>query len=165
MIEPSYSEWCSPVVLVPKPDKSPRFCNDFRGLNAISQFDAYPMPRVDELMESLGESRFITTLDLTKGYWQVPLSKQSKEKTAFATPDGLFQYKMLPFGLHGAPATFQRLMDRVLRPHHKYAAAYLDDIVIHSKEWDTHLQQIRAVLGALREAGLTANPKKNVTWV
>ena len=105
-------------------------------------------------------ARFITTLDLTKGYWQVPLSPASKEKTAFATSEGLFQYTKLPFGLHGAPATFQRLMDRVLRPHKKYAAAYLDDIVIHSTEWENHLSQVQKVLEALREAGLTANPSK-----
>ena len=160
IIEESHSEWCSPIVLVPKPDGSIRFCNDFRKLNEISKFDAYPMPRVDELIERLGKARYISTLDLTKGYWQVPLAPTSKEKTAFATPDGLFQYRMLPFGLHGAPATFQRLMDRVLRPHREYAAAYLDDIVIHGEEWGTHLKQVTAVLRALRGAGLTANPKK-----
>ena len=160
IIEESRSEWCSPIVLVPKPDGTVRFCNDFRQLNSISQFDAYPMPRVDELIERLGTARFISTLDLTKGYWQVPLTPEAKEKTAFATPDGLFQYRRLPFGLHGAPATFQRLMDRVLRPHQKYAAAYLDDIVIHGEEWGAHLAQLEAVFQALQEAGLTANPKK-----
>ena len=160
IIEESRSEWCSPIVLIPKPDGTVRFCNDFRQLNSISQFDAYPMPRVDELIERLGTARFISTLDLTKGYWQVPLAPEAKEKTAFATPDGLFQYRRLPFGLHGAPATFQRLMDRVLRPHQKYAAAYLDDIVIHGEEWGAHLAQLEAVFQALQEAGLTANPKK-----
>lgn len=160
IIEESHSEWSSPIVLVPKTDGTLRFCNDFRQLNLISKFDAYPMPRVDELIERLGTSRYITTLDLTKGYWQVPLAPAAREKTAFITPDGLFHYLMLPFGLHGAPATFQRLMDRVLRPHQKYAAAYIDDIVIHGEEWGTHLQQVTAVLRALRGAGLTANPKK-----
>ena len=160
VIVESNSGWCSPIVLVPKPDGTTRFCNDFRRLNAISKFDAYPMPRVDELIERLGKARFITTLDLTKGYWQVPLAPEDREKTAFATPEGLFHYTVLPFGLHGAPATFQRLMDQILRPHRAYAAAYLDDIVIHSEEWGTHLGQIKAVLRALRGAGLTANPKK-----
>lgn len=97
------------------------------------------MPLVDELIDHLGMARFITTLDLTKGYWQVPLSPASREKTTFATSEGLFQYTKLPFGLHGAPATFQRLMDRVLRPHNQYAVAYLDDIVIHSTDWESHL--------------------------
>ena len=153
VIEESHSAWSSPVVLVPKPDGTYRFCNDFRKLNEASAFDAYPMPRVDELIEQLGPARFISTLDLTKGYWQVPLTKRSREKTAFATP-------VLPFGLHGAPATFQRMMDRILRAHREYAAAYIDDIVIHSCTWTLHLHHLRAVLGALRTAGLTANPQK-----
>ena len=160
VIVESNSGWCSPIVLVPKPDGTLRFCSDFRRLNEISKFDAYPMPRVDELIDRLGKARFITTLDLTKGYWQVPLAPEDREKTAFATPEGLFHYTVLPFGLHGAPATFQRLMDQLLRPHRAYAAAYLDDIVVHSEEWGTHLQQIKAVLRTLRGAGLTANPKK-----
>jgi len=160
IIEESHNEWSSPIVLVPKPDGSIRFCNDFRKLNKISKFDTYPMPRVDELIEQLGKSRYITTLDLTKGYWQVPLAPAARENTAFITPDGLFHFIMLPFSLHGAPVTFQRLMDRVLWPHQKYAVAYLDDIVIHGEEWGTYLQQVTAVLRALRWVGLTANPKK-----
>ena len=160
VIEESYSPWSSPIVIVPKPDGSLRFCNDFRKLNEISAFDAYPMPRVDELIERLGPARFVSTLDLTKGYWQVPLTHRAKEKTAFTTPDGLFQYTVLPFGVHGAPATFQRMMDRVLRPHKEYAAAYIDDIVIQSTTWELHLRHLDAVLGALRKANLTANAKK-----
>ncbi|KAM9464160.1 uncharacterized protein ACWYII_009472 [Salvelinus alpinus] len=90
VIEPSTSEWSSPIVLVPKPDGSMRLCNDFRGVNAISTFDAYPMPRVDELLECLGKAKFITTLDLTKGYWQVPVAPEDRPKTAFTTPGGAF---------------------------------------------------------------------------
>ncbi|XP_076139108.1 uncharacterized protein LOC143122160 isoform X4 [Alosa pseudoharengus] len=160
VIEESQSAWASPIVLVPKPDGSVRFCNDYRKLNEVSEFDAYPMPRVDDLIDSLGHARFLTTLDLTKGYWQVPLTPASKEKTAFATPGGLYQYTRLPFGLHGAPATFQRLMDRVLAPHKRYAAAYLDDVVIQSPDWASHLPRVQAVIDSLGEAGLTANPKK-----
>ncbi|XP_063044707.1 uncharacterized protein LOC134438913 [Engraulis encrasicolus] len=160
VIEESKSAWASPIVLVPKPDGSVRFCNDYRKLNAVSEFDAYPMARVDDMVDALGQARFLTTLDLTKGYWQVPLTPASKEKTAFATPGGLYQYTRLPFGLHGAPATFQRLMDRVLTPHKRYAAAFLDDVVIQSPDWDSHLPRVQAVLDSLRDAGLTANPKK-----
>lgn len=98
VIEPSSSPW----------DGIFRFCNDFRKLNEVSQFDSYPMPRVDELIVRLGRARYISTLDLTKGYWQVPLSPQDKQKTAFR------HYRVLPLGLHGAPATFQRPMDIVL---------------------------------------------------
>ena len=160
IIEESHSAWSSPIVLAPKPDGTERFCNDFRKVNEISKFDAYPMPRVDELIERLGPARFVSTLDLTKGYWQVPLTERAKEKTAFATPEGLYHYKVLPFGVHGAPATFQRMMDQVLRPHRGYAAAYLDDVIVHSPDWTSHVGHLRAVLGSLRQAGLTANPKK-----
>ncbi|CAM4596972.1 unnamed protein product [Lepidochelys olivacea] len=111
VIEESYSQWSSPI-LVPKPDSTMKFCNDFRQLNEISQFDGYPIPRIDELVDRLGSARFLITLNLTKGYWQIPLTKEATEKTAFSTPDGLFQYTVLPFGLHGAPATFQHLMDK-----------------------------------------------------
>uniref|UniRef100_A0A9J7WVP0 ribonuclease H n=1 Tax=Cyprinus carpio carpio TaxID=630221 RepID=A0A9J7WVP0_CYPCA len=160
VIEPSRSPWSSPIVMVPKPDCTLRFCNDFRRLNEVSEFDGYPMPRVDELLERLGRARFISTLDLTKGYWQVPLTETAKPKTAFSTPTGHWQYRVLPFGLHGAPATFQRMMDIVLRPHQAYAAAYIDDVVIHSETWEDHLERLRRVLLELWRAGLTANPKK-----
>ncbi|KAL0173535.1 hypothetical protein M9458_029503 [Cirrhinus mrigala] len=160
VIEPSRSTWSSPIVMVPKPDGTLRFCNDFRRLNEVSEFDGYPMPRVDELLERLGRARFITTLDLTKGYWQVPLPASAKKKTAFSTSSGHRQYRTLPFGLHGAPATFQRMMDIILRPHQTYAAAYLDDVVIHSETWQNHLERLRRVLLELRQAGLTANPRK-----
>ncbi len=116
------------------------------------------MPRVDELLDRLGTARFYSTLDLTKGYWQIPLSPLSKEKSAFTTPFGLYQFVTLPFGLFGAPATFQRLMDKILRPHTAYAAAA--DIIIYSQDWQRHMVHLREVLRALRGAGLTANPKK-----
>ncbi len=160
VIEESHSDWASPIVLVPKTDGSVRFCVDYRKVKAVSKFDAYPMPRVDELLDRLGTARFYSTLDLTKGYWQIPLSPLSKEKSAFTTPFGLHQFITLPFGLFGAPATFQRLMDKILRPHTAYAAAYLDDIIIYSQDWQRHMVHLREVLRALRGAGLTANPKK-----
>ena len=112
VIEESHSAWSSPIMLVGKPDGSIWFCVDYRKVNDVSRFDAYPMPRVDKLLDRLGTARF-STLDLTNGYWQIPLSPESKEKPAFSVPDGLYQFRSLPFGLFGAPATFQRLMDRV----------------------------------------------------
>ncbi|KAI2645462.1 Retrovirus-related Pol polyprotein from transposon 17.6 [Labeo rohita] len=130
VIEPSRSPWSSPIVMVPKPDGTLRFCNDFRRLNEVSEFDSYPMPRVDKLLDRLGRAR---------GHWQ---------------------YWTLPFGLHGAPAMFQRMMDIILRPHQAYAAAYLDDVVVHSEAWEDHLDRLRRVLSELRRAGLTANPRK-----
>lgn len=104
IIEPSKSELSSPIVLVPKKDGTIRFGTDFRRLNAVS---CYPMPRIDDLLEKLGKARYITTIDLCKGYWQVPLQQACREYTAFRTPTGLYHYTVLPFGLHGAPATFK----------------------------------------------------------
>ncbi len=160
VIEPSMSEWSSPMVIVPKKDGSLRVCIDFRKLNAQSKFDAYPMPRVDDLLEKIGRAQYITTLDLCKGYWQVPLNPESRPYTAFRTPLGLFQFTVLPFGLHGAPATFQRLMDRVLQGCEDWSAAYLDDVVIHSNSWVEHLQHLQQILKRIEEAGLTLNISK-----
>lgn len=102
IIEVSCSEWCSPIVLVPKKDGTLRFCIDFRYLNAVSNFDPYPMPRIDDLVERVGRARYITTLDLSKGYWQVALAQEAKEMTAFRTPFGTYQFRVMPFGLQGA---------------------------------------------------------------
>lgn len=115
---------------------------------------------MDDLIERVGQARFITTLDLCKGYWQVPLSDAAKPLTAFRTPQGLFQFTRMPFGLHGAPATFQRLMNQVLAGMESFAAAYLDDIVIYSNSWQEHLSHLATVLGKVKEAGLTINPQK-----
>ena len=161
VIQPSKSEWCSPVVLVPKKDGSTRlFCIDFRKLNGVAKFDAYPTPRIDDLLNSLGEVKFISSLDLTRGYWQVPLSSESRPKTAFCTPTGLFEFVVMPFGLSGAPATFQRMMNQLLVGREEFALAYLDDLVIFSKTWNEQLEHVRVVLQQLREANLKAKPVK-----
>lgn len=153
VIKESHSAWSSPIVLTPTPDGTDRFCNDLRKLNEISKFDTYPVHRVDELIEWLGASCFVSTLNLTKGYWQVPITETTKEKTALSTPDGLYHYKVLPFVVYGVPATFQRMMDQVLQLHHEYATSYLDDIIIHRPNWSSHLDH-------LRTANRTVNPKK-----
>ena len=142
IIEPSSSEWASPMVLVPKKDGSIRMCVDFRRLNSVTQVDPYPMPRVDELLDHIGKARYITTLDLTRGYWQVPVALSVRPLTAFITPSGVFQFRVMPFGLNGAPATFQRLMDRLLSGLEKFSAAYLDDVVIFSDSWKDHLEHL-----------------------
>ncbi|KAK7907616.1 hypothetical protein WMY93_016228 [Mugilogobius chulae] len=160
IIEVSSSEWCSPVVLVPKKDGSLRFCIDFRYLNAISNFDPYPMPRIDDLLERVGGASYITTLDLSRGYWQLALAPEARELTAFRTPFGLYQFRVMPFGLQGAPATFQRLMDFVLKDVAEFSAAYLDDVVVFSKSWEEHLYHLEKVLQKIRAAGLTINPRK-----
>ena len=106
IIEPSSSAWSAPIVK--KKDGALRLCVDYRRLNGVSKADAYPMPRVNDLIDRLGKSCFVSTMDLTRGYWQVPVARY---KTAFTTPFGLYQFNVMPFGLQGAPATFQRLMD------------------------------------------------------
>ena len=118
------------------------------------------MPRIDELIDRLGQARFISTIDLTRGYWQIPIVKKDREKTAFVTPNGLFQFKVLPFGLNGAPACFQRLMDRVIQGCEDYAAAYLDDLVIFSNSWKEHLEQLEVALSRIQKAGLTIKASK-----
>ncbi|KAL0174904.1 hypothetical protein M9458_030872, partial [Cirrhinus mrigala] len=118
------------------------------------------MPRVDDLLEKLGRAKYITTLDLCKGYWQVPLEPTSRPYTAFRRPVRLYQLTVLPFGLHGAPATFQRLMDRVLQGCEEWSAAYLDGVVIHSNSWQEHLQHLRRTLKKITVAGLTLNVGK-----
>ena len=160
IIEPSDSPYSSPPVIVKKKDGTNRYCVDFRQINNISVFDAEPMPRLDELFQQIGtESRYVSKIDLCKGYWQVPLSEGSKPITAFPTDLGLMQFKVMPFGLQCAPAAFSRLMRKVLKdvPGVKN---YIDDIVIHSSTWNAHLQSLRTVLDKLREAGLTAKPSK-----
>ena len=116
-----------------------------------------PMPRIDDL---LGQAQYLSTLDLTKGCWQVPTSKCDQAKTAFTTPFGLLQFKRMPFRLQKAPATFQRMMDQLLHGLRGVASAYLDDLIIFSLTWREHLEHLEAVFTILYEAGLTARPKK-----
>ncbi|CAM5132510.1 unnamed protein product [Natator depressus] len=160
VIHPSGSAWASPVVLVPKPDGEICFCMDYCKLNAVTRPDNYPMPRTDELLEKLGRAQFISTLDLTKGYWQVPLDESAKERSAFTTHVGLYEFNVLPFGLRNAPATFQRLVDGLLVGLGEYAVAYLDDVAIFSDSWAEHLEHLQKVFERIREAGLTVKAKK-----
>ena len=161
LIEPGHGAWSSPVVLVRKKDGSWRFCVDYRRLNAVTQADAFPLPRIDESLDALAGNRWFTTLDLTSGYWQVPLSCDAQEKAAFVTRDGLWQWKVLPFGLTSAPATFQRLMERVLRGlHWKTLLLYLDDIIVMGPDVPTHLRRLEEVFCRLRTAGLKVKPRK-----
>ncbi|CAM5082668.1 unnamed protein product [Natator depressus] len=160
VIRPSGSAWASPVVLVPKPDGEICFCVDYCKLNAVTRPDNYPMPRTDELLEKLGQARFISTLDLTKGYWQVPLDESAKERSAFTTHVGLYEFNALPFGLWNAPATFQRLVDGLLAGLGEYAVAYLDNVAIFLDSWAEHLEHLQKVFEHIREAGLTVKTKK-----
>ena len=145
IIEKWENDWVSPLVVVTKKDGGIRLCIDYRRLNQVTKFDAYPTPRVEELLDQIGNAQFISTLDLAKGYWQVPLRVRVKEKTAFISPRGLYQFTTMPFGLSGIPAKFQQMMDFVLRGKEAFAGVYQDDIVIYSKTWQDHLNHLSNV--------------------
>ena len=114
IIQPSSSPWASPIILVPKKDASLRFCIDYQKINFVTRKDAYPLPRVNDTLKALSGSKWFSTLDLICGYWQVEIEEKDQHKTAFGTREGLFEFKVMPFGLCNAPAVFQRLMDLVL---------------------------------------------------
>ena len=155
IIKPSTSPWAAPIVLMPKKDGTRRMCVDYRKSNSIVTNDPYPLSNIEQLIANLGNSSYITTLDPTKGYHQVPVKKEQIEKTAFITPYGKYEYLTMPFGLVTAPSTFQRLMDRILQGLHGFAVTYLDDILIHSSTWEEHLEHLTIIFNKLREAGLT----------
>ena len=162
VIRPSNSPWALPVVMVKKKDGSLRFCADFRQLNAATVKDAHPLPRIDDLLDALRGGRWFSTLDLKSGYWQVPIMEWDKEKTAFRTSSGqLYEFNQVPFGLCNAPATFSRLMDRVLSGlHWETCLFYLDHIIVFSSTWEEHLARLRQVFERLRHANLILGAEK-----
>ena len=160
IIEPSTSSWAFPLVAVRKKDSTLRLCVDYRRLNILSTTDPYPMPRVDDLIEGVGRATFITTLDLTKGYWQVPVAPTDREKTAFTTTYGHYQFKRMPFRLQGAPTTLQRMVDKLLKGLSDFCGAYLDDVVIFSHSWEDHMKHLAQVFQCIHDAGLTLKRKK-----
>ena len=157
---PSQGEWASPCILVPKPDGTSRFCVDFRQANKLIKADAFPMPRLLDCVDQVGDAKFISKLDLLKGYWQVPLSEKAQRVYSFITMDGLFSFNVLPFGCKNAPACFQRLMNRVVQGIPK-VSCYLDDIIVYSDTLREHLEQLTALLTALRSANLVVNLAKS----
>ena len=161
VISPSKSPWASPIVLVKKKDGSTRFCVDYRKVNEITRKDAYPLPRVDDSLDTLAGSKWFTTLDLKSGYWQVEVDPEHREKTAFCTQEGLFEFNVMPFGLCNAPATFQRLMDSVLAGLQWSAClGYIDDIIIMGKSFEEHLHNLQQVFERIKLAGLKLHPGK-----
>ena len=161
IITPSNSPWASPVVLAPKKDGSLRFCIDYRKLNAVTIRDAYPIPRIDDTLDALEEAKFISTLDLRSGYWQVQIDSKSQALTAFITHKGLFEFKVMPYGLTNAPATFQRLLDIVLAGlKWQCCLVYIDDVIIYSNTFERHLNDLKQVFEALKQANLTLKVSK-----
>ena len=160
IIEHSSSDWSSPCILVPKPDGTYRLCTDYRKVNAVTKTDSYPIPRIDDCIDKIGSAMFVSKFDLLKGYWQVPLTEKAKEVSAFVTPDGLYQYKVMPFGMKNAPATFQRMIHALLKDI-AGCEAYIDDVIVYSETWDDHLKTIHALFERLAEANLTVNLAKS----
>lgn len=163
VIRPSMSPWASPVVLVPKPDGSTRFCVDYRRVNSVTKKDVYPLPRVTDMLEALARGRYFTTMDAASGYWQIPMAPKDIEKTAFLTPEGLYEFTVMPFGLCNAPAVFQRLMNGVLAGLlWVNCLVYLDDVNLFTSTFDEHLEKLRDVFERFRQAGLKLKAKKCV---
>eukprot|EP00731_Ephydatia_muelleri_P010468 Em0005g1054a len=161
VIEASSGPWSSPIVLARKKDGTLRFCVDFRRINDVTKKEVHPLPRIDETLDMLGGAKWFSTLDLASGYWQVEMEPEHKEKTAFSTPFGTYQFKVMPFGLSNAPSTFQKLMEMVLAGlHWTTCLVYLDDIVIFSTTVEQHLSRLRDVLARLKKAGLKLKPSK-----
>lgn len=159
VVRPSSSPWAAPVHVVRKADGSWRPCGDYRRLNRVTVKDSYPLPNVFEFVSKLAGSRLFSRLDLTKGFWQVPMRPQDIPKTALLFPGGLFEFTRMPFGLKNAPNSFQRLMDEVTRGV-EGVFAYLDDILVFAADPDQHLKRLRRLLERLHQYGLKLHPQK-----
>ena len=161
IIEPSQSPWSAPIVLVTKKDGSTRFCVDYRKLNSVTYKDSYPLPKIDESLDTLRGSNWFSTLDLQSGYFQVEMDPNDAEKTAFTTTCGLYQFKVLSFGLCNAPATFERMMESVLSGlHWETCLLYIDDVIVFGDSFEQHLQRVAEVLERLEKVGLKVSPTK-----
>jgi len=161
VIEPSSAEWAFPSVLVPKPDGTMWFCVDYRQLNEVTVRDVYPLPRMDDCIDFLGDAKVFSTLDCNSGYWQIPVADEDREKTTFACHEGAYRYIRLRFGLSNSPATFQRAIDMILAGlKWKSCLVYLDDIILFSQSAGEHVEHLREVFAALRGAGVSLKAKK-----
>ena len=160
LIEESTSNWSSPIVLAPKEGNLWRACIDLRKVNSVTKADSFPIPRIEDCIDRVGHAKFVTKIDLLKGYWQVPLTDRAKEISAFCTPDGLFQPVVMPFGLKNAPASFQRLMNQITADVDG-CVAYIDDVIVFSDTLEDHMISLRHLFQKLSDANLVVNLKKS----
>lgn len=161
VVEPCESAWQSPVLLVTKKNGQPRFCLDSRKLNSVTKRDAYNLPYISEILDNLRDARFLSSLDLSKAFWQIPIAEEDRDKTAFYVPGrGRLRFKTTALGLTNAPATQQRLVDALLDDIDHRIFAYLDDIIIVSSSFEEHVSLLLRVLEKLRKANLSVNLEK-----
>ncbi|XP_076451106.1 uncharacterized protein LOC143286993 [Babylonia areolata] len=161
VIEPATSPYSAPIVLVKKKDGKVRFCVDFRRLNRVLRFDAEPLPDVNQIFAKLSHAKYFSKLDLAKGYWQIPMKESDRPKTAFTTPQGQFQWLVMPFGLKTAGAIFSRIMRRVLGPLQlDDAHNFMDDLLLATGTWNRHTEVLQQILCRLQEVQLSARPTK-----
>ncbi|GBG62157.1 hypothetical protein CBR_g29356 [Chara braunii] len=161
-IRPSECEFGALVMFVPKKGGKLRMCIDYRGLNRITRKNAYPLPRIDDLLDAAGGCKVFSKIDLKSGYHQIEVDPSDQHKTAFKTRDGLYEFIVMPFGLTNAPTTFQCLIDKVLRHQlNRFVVVYLDDILIFSKTMEEHLKHLEEILQVLKEAQLHLNLEKS----
>ncbi|KAH9061488.1 hypothetical protein Ae201684P_020824 [Aphanomyces euteiches] len=161
LIRPSKSPWSSPVLMIRKPDGSIRFCIDYRKLNSVTVKDSYPVPRIDDLLDVLGRAKLFSTMDIASGDWNVPMAKDSIEKTAFTCKYGLYEWLVMPFGLCNAVPCFERLMEHILIGYKwRTCLVYLDDCIVYSEDFGSHLIRLSQVLTKFREAGFKLKMSK-----
>ena len=159
-IEPSQSDKSSPCILVPKPDGQFPMCTDYRKVNFVTKTDSFPVPRMGGCIDNIDEAKYVTKFDHKIGFWQIPLTDRAKEISAFVTPGGLFQYKVMPFGMTNSPATFQRLINMIITGLDK-CKAYIDDAIIYSEEWEQQMNTIREFFERPSKAKLTIHLGKS----
>ena len=161
VIVESTSPYSAPIVLARKKDGSFRMCIDYRALNDITIKNKFSMPRIDDLMDELQGARFFSKIDLRSGYYQIPVRIEDRPKTAFNTHMGHYEFKVMPFGLCNAPATFQALMNKVFSKYlRKFVVIFFDDILIYSKNWQDHIRHIEETLKVLKAQQLYAKKSK-----
>ena len=161
IINPCKGPWASPIVIVHKEGSKPRFCVDYRKLNDVTKKDAYPLPHIDDILDSMGPAKIFSTIDAASGYHQIPVHPEDQEKTCFTTWQGNFQWTTMPFGLCNAPASYQCIMDTLLQGAlNEYALNYVDDTVIYSRRFEDHLKHLRDIFRRLQSIGLKLHTGK-----
>ena len=161
VIQPSTSPWASPVVLVTKKDGSTKFCVNYRAINDLTLKDAYPLPRIDDSLDALSGGMWFSTMDLMSGYRQILMDPTDMKKTASTTSHGLYEFKVMPFGLANAPATFERLMESILRGlQWEDCLVYMDDIIVSGRTVAESLECVNHVFERLQAVGLKLKTSK-----